>query len=266
MARSFKDLPSQIPVPPAGSMERFAFPGDLLAQDRQFYCQIEMVKYEMRSNTDTPYLSPLGGVLLPLPKAINDVMVVDWGQTEIVNVEGVASGVLSAAGAGLGAALGGGALGAAGGSHVLGNLGGKVGQAAGPLGAYIGATINPMLTMMFKSPTFKEHTLSWTFAPANAQESQALADIINYFRYSALPDTDSAFGGLVLNYPDLAIIKFHPKDQFLWKFKPCAILGISVDYSAAGGPAFHKDGSPTAVNVTLQLKEIEYWTKNTFTV
>ena len=77
-----------------------------------------------------------------------------------------------------------------------------------------------------------------------------------------LPST--ALGSLLLNYPNIAILRLYPNDFFTYRFKPCAIAAVSVDYSGGGQPSFFENGAPTVINFTLQLKEIELWMQEDF--
>jgi hypothetical protein len=148
----------------------------------------------------------------------------------------------------------------------LGNVGLNALQTAAQatpqaLGA-LGFAINPFLTMLFKTSNFKEHNLQWTFTPNSQDESNDLVAIINYFKYNMLPN----YQGLFLEYPNIVLIQLNPVSEFTFNFKPCAISAVSVDYSGGGTPSFFRDGSPTVVNLSLQLKEIELWTQNDYTV
>ena len=49
------------------------------------------------------------------------------------------------------------------------------------------------------------------------------------------------------------------------KFRPCAVNGVSVDYTGAGVPSFFKNGAPTVINLTLQLTEIQLWDQTNYT-
>jgi hypothetical protein len=115
--------------------------------------------------------------------------------------------------------------------------------------------------MMFKRPNFKEYTFSWILAPNTREDSDNLKDIINKCKKSALPSTGSLGGGL-MKYPDIAMVRFRP-DDYLFKLKPCAILGVQVDYTGAG-PSFFKSGAPTIVTLTMQLKELQLQKKDTY--
>ena len=142
----------------------------------------------------------------------------------------------------------------------LGNVASAIGQTVAAGGALAGVAANPFLYMMFKHPNFKEHTLTWTFAPTNEQESITLASVIRQFKYNMLPSN----AGLVYGYPSIALIKLYPSEVFTFAFKPCAVLAVQTDFTGAGTPSYFKNGAPTVVNLTVQLKEIDLWTKNNY--
>ena len=59
-----------------------------------------------------------------------------------------------------------------------------------------------------------------------------------------------------MNYPKVALVSFKPAN-YLFTIKPCAIISVAVDYTGANGPSFFKNGAPTVVNLSLQLKEMQ---------
>lgn len=73
----------------------------------------------------------------------------------------------------------------------------------------------------------------------------------------------SAFGGFMV-YPSVFELQLYPSKYFTFPIKPCIIEGIAVDYTAGDVPAFHKNGSPVVVNLTVRFKEIEIWEKSTW--
>jgi hypothetical protein len=267
----------RFPMPPQTGVAGFTFPSDLVTNNRNYYTQIQFVKYQRPSVFVAPFLMPLGGVSLPLPKKINDTVTVIW---EAVDGGAVAAGIeaYNATGSTVDAlATAGAAAALRAGSNIgaflpntrsfAGNIGlgalGAASQSGTPqiLGA-LGYAINPFLTMLFKTSNFKEHSLQWTFTPNSQDESDNLAAIINYFKFNMLP----SYAGLFLEYPNIALIQLYPDDQFTFKFKPCAITAVSVDYSGGGNPSFFRNGAPTIVNLSVQLKEIELWTQNDYTL
>ena len=254
--------PSNIPTKPKARFQSFSFPDDLTSSEsgRNYYTQINFVQYSPALQLGLNLIKPSGGCNLPLPRKINEIQTLSW-ESESATSTGaqigqslIQAGISSLQNTGktsLASKIGTGLA-------VAGALASGVSLAAG---VGLGVQINPALFMKFKTAGFKEHTLSWTFTPNNEKESQTLSDIINYFKYNSLPST---FGPMMF-YPSIAMVKLYPNDAFTFKFKPCAVTGVQVDYSGGGGPSFfRKNGAPTVVNLTVGLKEIDLWTKNNY--
>lgn len=231
-------LPSNFPTKPTPALPTIlSFPRDIVADNRNFYIQIDFVDYNSLSwnyvsGNTTKFPNPTGGLILPLPKKINDTQTVIWEEAS-------ATGMASALHSGVGS--------------IRSNI-------ASPFGGALGISPNPFLWMLFRTPDFKSFNLSWTLAPNNQQESQDIMKIINKFKYAQLPIAE----GPVYFYPSIAMIKMYPNDIFTVKFRPCAIIRVSVDFTAAGGPSFFKNGCPTIINLSVDIKEIELWTKGNF--
>ena len=78
-------LPTGFPTPPNPTLNQYAFPNDLTtgnsgsgakgSGNRNYYTQINFVSYRQGLN-NTQAVVPGGGILLPIPKQLND-------QTEI---------------------------------------------------------------------------------------------------------------------------------------------------------------------------------------
>ena len=257
---------SNIPLPPSTNRSNFSFPSDLVANGRNFTTCINFVAYEQIS-TIFPggYISgpqsslsnvaiPAGSVVLPIPKKINDVQTVVWAEETLASVGAAAATTL----AGLGL-LGRGLLGRIGGGLV--NAANLVADGASAFGAAYGLALNPGLYMAFKHPAYKEHTLQWTLAPNNEEESNIIANTIIYLKRAMLPAKSY---GVLYTYPNIALISLQPNSFFTLEFKPCALISVQVDYTGGGSPSFFKNGAPTVVNLALQFKEIELWTKEDF--
>lgn len=231
-------LQPNFPTKPARKIDNnLCFPEDLIQprSGRNFYTNIRFTKY------DRGFAGIGGGgfdlglgssVKLPLPRKLNDSQVImwqEWSGTDLVkslvgNVSGVLAGALSVA--------------------------------EGPVSTYMGKQLNPFQFMMYKRPGFKEHTLQWTFTPNNQRESDTLNQIINTCKRSSLPTPSGQF---VMDYPNIALVSLITPGDYLFKFKPCAIIAVQVDFTGGGQPSFFKNGAPTIVNLTLQLKEIQLW-------
>lgn len=231
------------------------FPSDLNSDNRQFYTSISFAEYSFAGATGTGAIEMGSTVKLPMPRKINDVESISWEEKSLTG--SVGSGLQSAGQIGsminskIGNVLSG--AGAMVGSTVAGvDMLGLFGQIPGVSG---GATVNPFMFMMFRRPGFKEYTLHWTLAPNNERDSDNLLKIIKECKKAALPQ-GYAFGGGLMKYPKIAMVKFKP-DNYLFKFKPCAILSVAVDYTGSNGPSFFKNGAPTIVNLSIALKEMQ---------
>lgn len=224
------------------------FPSDLIDNQKSIYMSFSFYKYDrggilgnlggLIDNFTNGKNNALGNllfqggetVLLPMPNKINDHPTVDWQQDNLFDATSIPG----------------------------------MGIANKYMGYFEGATINPFLVMLFKSPKFKEFHFSWTLAPRTQDETNTLNDILKTFRKNMLPDKGRGAMGvtLTLDYPMICHPKFFPSDK-LFQFKPCAIRGVHFDYNPAGNPAFFKDtGGPASVKLTVDMVEIEYWLKS----
>ena len=222
-------LPSNFPTKPTTiAPTLLTYPRDLIAPGRNFYTHIDFKEYsaiQTFQSVASPSQSDTS-IILPIPKKINEIQTVVWKQESLLSLGATASSIMNV------------------------------------IGPTFGYAINPMLWMLFQSPEFKEHTLSWTVVANNEQESNDIAKIIHEIKKHMSPAL--AFGGIAYSYPSVAHIKFHPNDDFTFKFKPAVVLSVNVDYGGAGMPSFFKNGAPTVVNISMLLKEIGLWTKQDY--
>ena len=241
----------QLPKKPTAGYKMLSYPGDLIADGRDYYTRFDFVKYKYNLATDGNNANPQGGFILPLPKKINEAQTLNWEAVSATAAAAQNSLVLTGMGQ----------FGPAG-----GNLAARIGMLAGSsakgvAGAFGGVTPNPFLWMLFTQPNFKEHTFSWTFTPSNEKETETIRQIIRFMKINSLPEV---LGVVLYGYPNIALIKFYPNDIFTFKLKPCAIVSVQVDYTGGGGPSFFKNRAPTVINLTVGLREIEVWTQNNY--
>jgi hypothetical protein len=201
-----------------------SFPSDLLQGDRQYYTSISFSDYSVGFAGLSGFgynFSFGGGFKLPLPKRIVDVNSQLWSEVD-------ASSVVPE----------------------LAQIGGAFGSGT--------SFLSPLQFMTYKRPAYKEHELQWTLSAANKSESDNLKQIINDIKSSSAPS--KALNGYAYKYPKICQVSFHP-DQYLFKLKPCAVITVAADYTAAAGPSFYKSGAPTVVGLTIRLKEVQLWTR-----
>ena len=240
---------NRIPTPAASTSQTFlTFPNDLVTVSRNFYMAFGLCTYSAQSVLSGAQLIPTTTISLPIPIKLNDQTTINWEQASLTSLGvGVAANIINS----------------------LGNVGKKITSvlksasdaASAVSGALTGKAPNPFMVMLFKSQNFKEHTFQWILSPNNQKEAQDLQSIIEYFKAALLPK--ESFGGLTLDYPLIAQIAINlPQssgNSYLYKFKPSAIVSFMADWTAGPNPAFHTDGAPAIVSITMQIKEIELW-------
>lgn len=249
------------------------FPSDLVvpSANRNAYISIRFQEYQRRSIFNQPFLNATGGIRLPIPSNLTDNQQVQYDsskQSDATTGAAIEAGISGRNGAGASGSMFGSI-----GSAVTGALGGAAVTGAAALGTAAGIDVaqalqlgglaqNPFLTVLFQSPAFKKHSFSWKLAPNNAQESNNLRDIINAFKSNMLPAMAPNAGGTLLTYPNMAIISLYPDESYLYKFKPCVVESLNVNYAAGGQPSFFKGtNAPTHVQIDVNFLEIEYWLK-----
>lgn len=272
------------------------FPSDL--KQNVPFMTMEFQRYQRRSINQQPFYNEVMKIRLPIPENLSERIGISYDDANLGSAVGaaieagsvgagdlierggtVATGLAAAAGANAGRIAGlfqnntqrSGESNAAFAARQQGNLGNQgaldiaarvVGTAAQVLG---GITTNPFQVALFRSPQFRTHSFSWKFIPTSAQESETLRTLIEVFQYHSLPGISNA-GAVFFSYPEILKINFKPSDKFLYKFKPCVVKGITVNY-APNSPSFIKNGndfSPTALTLSIELQEIEIMTKADF--
>jgi len=249
------------------------FPSDLIntSSNRNFYMTIQFTEYQRRSIFNQPFLAATGGIRLPIPNNLIDTQSVNYDSS--AKADATTGAAIEAGLKGRNGTSSGGLSFGSIGSAIAGGIGGKAVQTASAAATTAGIDVaqglqlgglaqNPFMTVLFNSPTFKKHTFSWKLAPNNIDESNTLRDIIQTFRSNMLPAMAPNAGGTLLTYPNMAIINLSPDDSFLYKFKPCVVESMSVNFAAGGQPSFFKNSNaPTEVQIDINFLEIEYWLK-----
>lgn len=135
-----------------------------------------------------------------------------------------------------------------------------------------GVTLNPNVRASFKGVSIREFTFQFKFIPKSKEESQAVEKIIKRFRFAAYPETLSVDGSVDAGdiesevslaagykFPDLFDIqvKYKTKSGEVKvgnKFLKCFLKGITTNYNPST-MAFHKDGTPVEIDLTLNFVE-----------
>ena len=211
-------------------------------------------------------------IALPLPENIQDSLnigydTVDLGAAAAGQASGeavsnaAAEGGLTAAGAAFVGRLGGDAKFLA---RTAANISGAVG---GLLSLGAGNVPNPFQTAVFKQVQLRKHNLNFRLVPETPEDSLAIQNIVNMFKYNSLPGKvdDTPF----LSMPNQVQVEYFGTNA-LYGFGRCVIEGVAVNYAPSNVPAFFKNGdgslvgAPQAVELQLQLSEIEALDKGAF--
>lgn len=286
--------PTQIPAPVAQNQQvtkvnMYRFPSDL----GSMAFEISLQKWDKLNAFASIKKSKTDSILLPMPARLTESLDVGYKQSSLgaivggvkdMMTEGMAPGEsMSSMLAGAGAAGSRGAL-HAGGIYVKNKIeetatnainSGKyspnivetlraeaieVADAATNLAEQaMGTAINPNLTLLLSGPSLRRHEFSWTLVARSRKESEVIKAIIDKLRRAMMPSIPNGF---IYKYPNYALLRFMPDNEYLYKFKPCVITGMNVDYAAGGQPSFFpgkdkKNNPPTVITLQLSFQELE---------
>ena len=121
-----------------------------------------------------------------------------------------------------------------------------------------GQVLNPNMEVLFKGPNIRSFPFQFTFAPRSMSEAQQVKQIIRTIKKHSAPKGDSG-NGFFIKSPDVFILTYkkggspHP---FLNVFKPMALESISMNYTAGNTYSTFHDGTPTVMQMTLQMQEL----------
>jgi len=242
------------------------FPLDLKDTVGVPYMSMQFSAYKRRSIYQQPFYQPEMKIRLPIPENLVERTSVNYDNNNLGSVAGAGVEALAGGLSGEGgsfaqrAAAVASGVGVASAQAALSNIVPGASQAANFASTLSGITTNPFQVVLFRSPDFRSHTFSWRFVPINSDESEMIRSIVETFKYHSLPGL-SAAGGVFFSYPEILEISFSPDDYYLYKFKPCVVKEVAVNF-APSAPSFYRlTNAPTAVQFTINLQEIEIWTK-----
>jgi len=264
---SQNDISAQNGITPVS--QSMSFPDGLSTQD--FWISMSFFEYQRPTFAGNPILTQSGGtgtIRLPLPNQMIDSQRVTYGEESLSAAIGAGINQYSGGRAGtadlssLAATAGAASFGAlTGGAANLANFAGGP-NAAAAVGQLAGVALNPWLTVMFKSPAYRQYSMTWRLSATNPGESATINNIINTIKFNMLPDSSDAIGGTLLTYPNIVQITASQASTGFWNylFKPAVIENFSVNYAPSGQPSFFNNtNAPTDVEITIQFHEIEFF-------
>jgi hypothetical protein len=154
--------------------------------------------------------------------------------------------------------------------------GSAIGQGSARAAAFLalGGANNPMLELLYSSPSFRQFTFEFMFYPRDEREALEVQSILERLRFHQAPEIDGGSGGLLLIPPSEFELGFYyggRPNPNLPNIGRCVLTNISVNYAPNGWSAYEmfgendprlgRTGMPTAIQLTLEFKETVILTK-----
>ena len=204
-------------------------------------------------------------IILPIQAGIKDQNMVKWSGQEMNPLQTAAAGTADKASdgniAGAGSAVAD-ALKAEGVSQaIITSLIEKASGAQGLLSRLTGAIANPNLELLFQGPELRPFSLSFFMSPRDEAEATTVRKIIRALKQAMAVKRGS--NGIFLKAPDIFRVKYMQAGGIehgaINRFKECALLQMSVDYTPGGTYSTFNDGKKTmtAYRVDLSFQELE---------
>lgn len=139
-------------------------------------------------------------------------------------------------------------------------------RAAGSVvGGISGSSLNKFKSVLLEAPMLKRHEFTWKLSPKSVVESRTIRNIVNTLKSDMAPYFGAWTANMILRFPYIFDISFDPNPGQMYGFKPCVIESLDVDYSGGNAqPALYTAGFPESVTITMNLIEIEIWTREDY--
>ena len=264
----------------AGTRDKFGDMNYPIDRDQlQDIIKFDMLKYKPKKvegfsfgDREEKGRETLGSVTLPIPGGISDSNGCDWGGDTMNPLQIAGAGIALAAlqnsknvPGGLSGALSGLMDSVRDNNAVIkdGIAGGTAAAAVGAninsiLGRTQGMILNPNLELLFQKPSLRPFTFQFKMSPRSKDEAEEILKIIRFFKQGMAPIREQS--RLFLKTPHTFKIKYvqlGEESKFLNKFKECALLSCSVQYTPEGNYAPYEDGAMSSYQMSLQFKELE---------
>lgn len=122
-----------------------------------------------------------------------------------------------------------------------------------------GAAINPNLELLFNGPKLRQFTLAFKMTPRSQDEARNIRGILQFFKKGMAPRRSlTAENSFFLGTPNVFKINFMVGNEELksiGKFKTCALVSFSANYTADGFYAAFQDTSVGSqpISVAMQM-------------
>jgi len=140
------------------------------------------------------------------------------------------------------------------------------------IGALSGVKIQNAKVVSITDPQFRTFALSWNFIPRSYKESLEIQKICYNLRKNMTPVRVDRFSYVTV-FPAVYTMFFQPNVQYLYKFKPCVLTSITIDYKGGSGvPAFYKpqdeknlqSSPPESIILNTTWLELDYFVQQNY--
>lgn len=155
----------------------------------------------------------------------------------------------------------------AGGGGALGTAAMAVGFAADTAEkglALMGRPINPKIEVLFRETKQRTFTFTFKFAPESEEESTAMENIIEQFRFHAAPEFDAGSVGFTQTPPsEFDITWYHDgkENVRIPRITTCVLEKIDINFAPTGIWQTFRNGAPVSALMILNFQETEVITK-----
>jgi hypothetical protein len=138
-----------------------------------------------------------------------------------------------------------------------------------------GVVQNPMLELIYSSPSLRTFRFDFQFYPRDEKEAKEVQDIIQRLRFHQAPEVaQGGSNGFFLVPPSEFDISFYYNGRInpnIPKISTCVLTSMDVDYAPGGFSSYEIPGEnatvggtgmPVAIRLSLQFKETEIMTKS----
>ena len=127
--------------------------------------------------------------------------------------------------------------------------------------------IAPNTNTNFTNNTMRSFSFVYKLSPRSASESATIKEIDTSFRELVYASSATEQGKIILNFPPTWSIRFidltegnASENQSLPKIAACYLTSYNSNFNASSN-LYHKDGSPTEVDITLTFQETKVQTR-----
>ena len=225
-------------------------------------------KVGFQADTQLDNKTVIKRVILPIPGGITDNNAVDWGQATMTAADiaksDLALSALEGGGEGFEKAMGdiGGTIktNKAGIKEALTKkIAGAITGTGDQLMKRTGQVMNRNMELLFNGPQLRSFGFTFKLSPRTKEEAKNIQKIIFCFKQAMAPVATD--GNLFLKSPNTWRIRYYNREgsqhQYLNRFKECAMMSSSVNYTPDGSYATYSDGSMVSYQLTVNFQELE---------